>query len=314
MTALLLTESDVKNLVSLRETVLCIEKCFQEIRDQREENHPRTRTKTSKSSLNVMHAALTYSGRAGVKIYFGGKFIFLLYDTNSSELLAVMGAKELGRLRTGAASAIATKYLTGLKSFKLGIAGTGNQALTQVGALTEVANLEKVFVWSPTSHHRHAFADEIRKRYGLEALSVDSLLDAFSKADVGTTITTAKEPFVSRAAAENLIHLNACGSNHADRSEIMVEALDLFPRIYVDDVRQARVEAGELIDGFRKGMFDWKNAIDLKDVVQGRVKKMANAHTLFRSLGIAAEDVAMASLIYDKAEVDRTLYRNFDFQ
>ena len=304
----------MKDLVSLRETVACIEKSFQGIGDQREENHPRTRTKTPRSALNVMHAALTYSGRAGVKIYYGGKFILLLYDTNSLELLAVMSAKEIGRLRTGAASAIATKYLTGLKSFKLGIAGSGNQALTQVGALKEVGNLEKVFVWSPTANHRHDFADLVRNQYGLEALSVDSLLDAFSKADVVTTITTAREPFVSRVAAENPIHLNACGSNHADRSEIMVEALNLFPRVYIDDVQQARDEAGDLIEGFRRGMFDWKNAIDLKDVVQGRVKKITNARTLFRSLGIAVEDVALASLIYDKAVLDRTLYRNFDFQ
>lgn len=249
-----------------------------------------------------------------MKIYLGGKFIFLLYDTNSLELLAVMGAKEIGRLRTGGASAIATKYLTGLKSFKLGIVGSGNQALTQVGALRYVANLEKVFVWSPTERHRRDFADLIRSKYGLEALSVDSLLDAFSKADVVTTITTAREPFVSRVAAENLIHLNACGSNHAGRSEIMVEALDLFPRVYIDDVWQARDEAGELIEGFRRGMFDWKNAIDLKDIVQGRVMTITNARTLFRSLGIAVEDVALASLIYDKAIVDRTAYRDFDFQ
>ena len=302
------------NLVSLREAVACIEKCFQGIGDQTAENHPRTRTKTAKSVLNVMHAALTYSGRAGVKIYHGGKFIFLLYDTNNSELLSVMGAEELGRLRTGAASAVATKYLTGLKSFKLGIAGSGNQALTQVGALREVANLENVFIWSPTPHHRRAFADAIRNRYGLDALSFDSLLDAFSRADVGTTITAAKEPFVSRAAAQNPIHVNACGSNHADRSEMMAEALDLFPRVYVDDLRQAKVEAGELIEGSLRGTFDWKNAVDLKDIVQGRVKKITNSRTLFRSLGIAAEDVAMASLIYDKAKVDKTPYKNFDFQ
>ncbi len=261
-----------------------------------------------------MHGSLSYLGRAGTKIYHGGKFVFLLFDVNSQELLAIMGAKEFGKLRTGAASAVATKYLTGLKSFSLGLAGSGKQAMAQVTALQQIANIEKVFAWSPTTTHRNAFAKEIEEKCGIDARPVDSLFDAFSKSEVATTITTAKEPFVSKSAASSPIHINACGSNHADRSELMIETLGLYPHIYVDDIRQAKIEAGDLIEGSRLGLFNWINAIELKDVVQGKVRKIDGSRTLFRSLGIAVEDVAIASLIYDKISKNRDQFESFEFQ
>jgi ornithine cyclodeaminase/alanine dehydrogenase-like protein (mu-crystallin family) len=310
---LLLSEKDVQNLVSMKEAVESIERCFKSIKDQSLENRPRLRTRASKSTFNVMTASLDYLGRAGVKVYYSGKFAILLYDTNKSELLAVLAAAGLGKYRTGAASAVATKYLTNLKSFRLAIAGTGREAHAQVAAMKEVANIEEVFVWSPTADHRRKFTLDIQ-RDGFEAIAVDSASEAFSKADVATVITSAKEPFVSMDIASHPMHINACGSNHPDRSELTVDSLKLFPKIYVDDLSQAKIEARELIEACGLGVYEWKNVIELKDVVQARANKVENSHTLFRSLGIAAEDVAIASLVYDKASRQSEQYRSYEFE
>jgi alanine dehydrogenase len=314
LTALLLSESQVKDLASVREAVECIENCFQNIGDQGSENYTRTRTKTRTSTLNVMHGSLSYLGRAGTKIYYNGRFVFVLFDSKTQELLAVMGAKEFGKLRTGAASAVATKYLATLKSFIFGLAGTGKQALFQVTALEEIANIEKIYVWSPTSAHRSDFAKELERRSGIDAIPRDSVLDAFKSVDVATTITTAREPFVSKEAASGPIHINSCGSNHPDRSELTVESLTLYPKIYVDDLRQAQVEAGDLIRASSVGVFNWSNAIELKDIVQRKEKRIEGVRTLFRSLGIALEDIAIASLIYDKALKEGDKFQRFEFQ
>jgi alanine dehydrogenase len=313
VTALLLSETQIKDLISVREAVECIENCFRNTGDQRSENHPRTRTKTSTSTLNVMHGSLLYLGRAGAKVYHNGRFVFLLFDCKTQELLAVLGAKEFGKLRTGAASAVATKYLVALKSFNFGIAGSGKQALTQVTALQEIANIERVYVWSPTTVHRNDFANELERRCGIDVIPRDSVLETFRASDVATTITTAREPFVTKEAASGPVHINACGSNHADRSELTLESLALYPKIYVDDFNQAQVEAGDLIRASNLGVFDWGNAVELKDVVQGKERRPEGSKTLFRSLGIAIEDIAIASLIYDRASKERDLFQSFEF-
>lgn len=94
-------------------------------------NTPRTRTIVPGATLNVMHVSLPYLGRAGVKCYLiskqGTRFVFILFNLEDAEPLAVMGADVLGRYQTGAVSAVATKYLCGMNSLKFAIAGSGKQ-------------------------------------------------------------------------------------------------------------------------------------------------------------------------------------------
>jgi ornithine cyclodeaminase/alanine dehydrogenase-like protein (mu-crystallin family) len=304
---LVLSERDVSGLIDMKETVAAVEDSFRRQAEGRAVNSPRTRSAVPGSVLNVMHASLPYLGRAGVKLYLGTKtgtkFLFVLLDLSDASPLAIMGADLLGRYRTGAASAVATKFLCGANDFRLSVYGSGRQALTQVTALATVAKLTEVAVWSPNRDHAKRFVDRLRA-LGFVSSAAESPLEAARSSDVGSAMTSSKEPFLTAEAVENMRHLNLCGSNAADRAEARPDAVATFKTVVVDDIGQAKEEAGDLILAARAGAFDWGNASELKDFVARRVRPAGR--TLFKSTGVALEDVAVASLVYDKAAKSRT--------
>ncbi|MDG6910382.1 MAG: ornithine cyclodeaminase family protein, partial [Nitrososphaerota archaeon] len=159
-----LSERDVGSLLSMDEVVAAVEEAFKMHGSGQAHNYMRTRTRGPGSVLNVMHANSPYLGRGGVKAYMssrgGARFLVVLFDASDSSPLAVMAADMLGRFRTGAASAVATKHLYGKRSGKVALFGSGRQALTQALALRSVMELGEVRVWSPRRENREAFAGE----------------------------------------------------------------------------------------------------------------------------------------------------------
>ncbi|MDV3277651.1 MAG: ornithine cyclodeaminase family protein [Nitrososphaerales archaeon] len=299
---LILSEKDVQDHIGMKDVVPAVEECFRQQAGVRAVNSPRTRSVAQGAVLNVMHASLPYLGRAGVKSYLssrkGVRFLFILFSLDDGQPLAVMGADILGRYRTGAASAVATKFLFGSKRFRLAVFGSGKQALTQVLAMAEVASLEAVRVWSPTREHRESFARDLG-RLGFRATSADAVEGAASSSDVATAITTSGGPFLTRKVVRDLAHVNLCGSNTSGRAEAAPDAVSWFKTVAVDDLAQSRVEAGDLILAEQSGLLTWDRVVELKDIVAGGVRQ--ERPTLFKSNGVAIEDVAVASLIYDKA-------------
>jgi ornithine cyclodeaminase/alanine dehydrogenase-like protein (mu-crystallin family) len=299
---LILDESAVGDLLSMGEVVSAVEECFRKQSVSQSINSPRTRTIAPGAILNVMHGSLPYLGRSGVKCYMstkkGTRFVFVLFSLDDGELLSVMGADALGRYRTGAASAVATKHLFRKRSTRFSIAGSGKQALTQVLAMKEVAALESVRAWSPNRDHLAAFLARLAE-HGVEAMPSASLGEAFHSADVGTTITASRQPFIESADVSSLSHLNICGSNRPESAEASPGAVAEFRTVVVDDLEQARRESGDLIAAERAAKLSWDRVVPLADIVSGRLKP--EPRTLFKSNGVAVEDVAVASLVYDKA-------------
>jgi alanine dehydrogenase len=299
---LFLSEREVERLIDMREVVTAVEEAFRYQGKGEVSNFMRTRSRGASSVLNVMHANLPYLRRGGLKAYMssraGTRFVILLFDSADSAPLAVMGAGIVGRYRTGAASAVATKFLYGKKSGRLAILGSGKQALTQVLALEAVMSLDGVSVWSPTRDHREAFAARL-STLGFNASSSDTARSAMAGADLASTITSASVPFITDQLVSQVSHLNACGGNDPDRSELTPDAVSAFDSVVVDDIPQAKLEYGELIQAAKAGRFIWEKALDLGSVVTG--SKKPSGRTLFKSGGAALEDVAVASMLYDKA-------------
>ncbi len=265
-------------------------------------NSVRTRSRSPRGVLSAMHSSLSYLGRAGLKCYMsskmGTRFVFVLFDSSDSKPLAVMGADVLGRYRTGAASGVATKFLYGKRSAQLAVCGSGKQALTQVLAVATVTSVQKVKVWSPNREHREGFAAKL-VGLGLEASAFDSPGLALGGADIASTITSSDEPFLDGDSISDISHINLCGSNSPDHSEIAAPAVKKFGTVVVDDLLQAKLEYGDLITAVNGESLTWEDVVELKDVVAGRVK--VKGKTLFKSGGAALEDVAVGSMVYDKA-------------
>ena len=299
---LVLSESQVESLLDMKQVVASVEEAFRREGKGEAENVMRTRSRAPGSVLNVMHANLPYLRRGGVKAYMssksGTRFVLVLFDSADSTPLAVMGADIIGRFRTGAASGVATKHLFGKPSGTLAVFGSGKQALTQVLAADAVMDLEEVRVWSPTARHREGFAARLSAR-GFRASACETVEKAVEGAQVASTITSSAEPFLTDRSVGSLSHANVCGGNVPGHSELTPEAVGKFDTVAVDDLPQAKVEYGELIQAAAAGTFSWDSAVRLCDIVAGGSKP--RGRTLFKSGGAALEDVAVADLVYGRA-------------
>jgi alanine dehydrogenase len=300
--ALILSEQDVRGLLDMNEVVGAVEEAFRREGMGEAFNSMRTRSREPGSVLNVMHATLPYLRRGGLKAYLaspsGAKFVVVLFDTSDSSLLAVMGADHLGRYRTGAASGVATKHLYRRKSGTLAILGSGKQALTQALAVRSVMTVDEARIWSPNPGHRDEFSRRLREA-GFKASACDTPGLAFEGADVACSITSSKAPFITEEMLGTASHVNICGGNVPEHAEITSAAMGSFDTCVVDDLHQAKTEYGDLIQAAREGKFSWASAVELGSVVAGKAKPIGR--TLFKSGGAAIEDVAVASMLYDKA-------------
>jgi ornithine cyclodeaminase/alanine dehydrogenase-like protein (mu-crystallin family) len=310
---LVLSERDVEGLIDMKDVVPAVEEAFRRQGMGEASNYMRTRSRGASSVMNVMHANLSYLGRGGLKSYMwsstGTKFAVILFDEMDSAPIAVMGADTLGRYRTGAASAVATKHLYGKRSGKLAIFGSGKQALTQVLAMAAVMSIDEVRVWSPSEERRKSFAAKVSER-GFNASAHSTPAEAIKGAEVASAITSASRSFINEEMVPSLSHLNIAGSNQPEHSEASVSAIGEFDTVVVDDVAQGRVEYGDLIQAEAAGTFAWDSVVELGSVVAGKTRP--KGRTLFKSGGVALEDVAVASMLYDKAMKSGRAYANVE--
>jgi ornithine cyclodeaminase/alanine dehydrogenase-like protein (mu-crystallin family) len=304
---LYLTEADVARLVTIKDAIDTNAEAFAAWRDPRTTNLPRRRAPLHPGALNLMGATYGAKGVLGHKAYFGGSggsvTHFSLYSITEARLLAVIESDLLGQLRTGAASGIATRALARPDAKILGTIGTGHQARTQIAAVCAVRPIKEVRVFSRTPDQREAFAHQMEKELGLAVVASASAEACVTGADVVALITKSAVPVCRSEWLGSGVHVNAAGANAADRRELD-EATVLRAKVLVTDHReQAEIEAAELIDLTAAGRLDWADVDELGDVVSGKAPGRTSPDdlTVFKSLGIALEDVAFGELIYRRA-------------
>ena len=306
--ALFLREADVAALVGIDDVIDTVERSFREYGTGRAVNRPRQRIVVEGGTLHVMAAGIPDWGVLGLKSYAvtpeGRRFISLLYSAETGDLLAMMEADTLGRLRTGAASAVATKYLARADAGAVGIIGTGWQAKTQLTAIARVRPVALVKAYSRNPQRRETFAAGMVQELGAEVVAVDSAEEAVSDVDIVVTITSSRDPIVLGAWLRPGVHVNAVGSNAANRRELDSEAVARADRIVVDSKEQALTEAGDLLAPIHEGRLSWDRVAELGAMVAGAVpgRQDVGEVTLFESLGIALEDVATMHQVYTRAK------------
>lgn len=302
-----LREDDIARVLTMPDVIAAVEDAFRERGRGSAVNRPRQRITTEGSVMHVMSAALPDLGVMGLKTYSTARgttrFVCMLYSTETGELLAVMEANRLGQLRTGAASAVATKYLARPEAGAVGIIGTGWQARSQIAALAVVRPVALVKAYSRDVQRRTLFAQEMTEELAADVEPVDSAEDAVDGVDIIVTATNARDPVLEGRWLRPGTHLNAVGSNWATRRELDADAVARADRIVVDDLEQARIEAGDLITPAEEGLLDWSQVTDLAAIVAGLApgRESPQEITLFESQGIALEDVAAMKLAYERA-------------
>mgnify|MGYP001226426544 CR=1 FL=1 len=302
---LYIKEEDVASLVGVEDAIAALEDGFSHWRCDGTENLPRQRLPlpAPARALNIMAASSPTWGICGHKAYFGGCHHVTLYSIEEKRLLAVIEAGRLGAIRTGAASGVATRYLAREDSSVVGIIGTGRQARTQLLAMAAVRSLRSVRVFGRDAGRRQSFADEMAAILSCEVEPCDTAEACVRDAHIVVAATNSSEPVVLGDWLAPGCHVNAIGANGYARRELDDAAVLHAALVATDDRDQAQTEARELIDLTRDGKLDWDEVVELGDLVQhnhpGRGSD--NDITLFKSLGIALEDIAFGKVIYDRA-------------
>lgn len=311
MDVLYLREGEVERLLSMEVALEAVEDAFRAQAAGRLANHPRRRLHPDRNVyFHYMAAADAGSGYFGMKLYAsapaGVRFLVPLYRADTGALVALLEADFLGRMRTGAASGVATKYMARADARRVGLLGSGHQAPTQLEAISRVRRLERVRVYSPNPDHRRAFAESMSAKLGLPVEPVETGERAIHEADIVVVCTNAKQPALQGGWLAPGAHINAVGANFPQKRELDDAAVARAHRIVVDSLEQSREEAGDLIAPFAARPERWQQVRELGEVVAGRFPGRGGPEeiTLFKSNGVALEDVAAAVRVYERARAD----------
>ena len=252
-----------------------------------------------------MAAADLELGYACVKAYGGvadgTAFVVALFAVDRPELVAVIEADHLGRLRTGAASAVAARHLAREGAESLGVIGCGGQAETQVACIrAAVPTVDRVVAYCRTERNLRAFC----KRVGADP--AESNREA-AEQDVVVTITTSRDPVLRGEWLRPGALVCAAGANKPAARELDNVVLERASLVCCDWREQARIESADLIEPVQQGVLDWLEVHELHEIVSGELpgRQSPEDIVLFKSNGIAAWDVAIAAAAVERARARR---------
>lgn len=305
---LLLTEADVRAILTMPLALEAVETSFRRLGDGAAVSHPRRRLLIpGKTILNYMAASDAAAGYLGLKIYSiargVARFVVPLFRAETGEMVALIEADYLGQMRTGAASGVAAKVMARQNARTVAIIGTGLQARTQVEAVAHARKLDLIRAFGRDAQKREKFGKEMTERLGVPVKPASSAEEAVRGADIVITSTTSKTPVVEGRWIEPGMHISAIGSNFAEKREIDTEAVRRCDVIAADSVEQSKIESGDLIQAFAGDEWRWATVCEFADIVTGKApgRTSRDQVTLFKSNGIAIEDVVVAGKIYELA-------------
>lgn len=228
----------------------------------------------------------------------------MLFNGDTGELLSLMNASPITAIRTAAVSAVATRLLARADSSHLAIIGSGVEARSHLPAIASVRQIKKTRVVSRRRERADLFAAEMGGRYTFPIEAVDTVEEAVADADIVVTVTNSHEPVIRREWISEGAHINAIGTHSPASREIDGETM-AAARIFVDRRESAINEAGDYVLAVKEGLITEVNIVGeigelLIGAKQGR--QTSEDITLFKSLGLAVEDLACAQFLFEKAQ------------
>ncbi len=306
METLILTKRDVESLLTMEETIAAVETAFRLHGENKVQMPPKIYLNFEEGDLRAMPAQV--GERAGIKWVNSHPknpekglptvmAVLILNDPSTGFPLSIMDATHLTNMRTGAAGAVAVKYLAPKNAESVGFIGCGIQARFQFLAVKEVMDISLVRAYDVRSETAKNFASFV-KSFGVDAEVAEA--ERVCKCDVLITTTPSRKPVVKDEWIEAL-HINAIGADAPGKQELEEKTL-LRAKIVVDDMAQA-LHSGEINVAISKGILKPENIYaTLGEIVAGKKKGRENNElTIFDSTGLAIQDIATASVVYEKA-------------
>jgi ornithine cyclodeaminase len=249
-----------------------------------------------------MKAVSVFPGNAkrGIDTHQGA---VLLFEADTGRLSALMDGAAITAIRTAAVSGVATDLLARRDAGELAILGAGVQARTHIEAIAAVRPLRRIRIWSRNPQRAAALAAELRPRLQFSIEAASSAEDALRDADIVATVTASPEPILQREWLKAGVHINAVGSSIPTSREIDTATM-VAARLFVDRRESALAESGDLLIAMEEGAVKGDHVqAELGDVIIGKDpgRRSPGDLTLFKSLGLAVEDVASAAYIVRRA-------------
>lgn len=304
----LITDDEVAALVTMREAIFAMTAAFEQFGNGAGAIAPRVRASAEHGqravTISAMGAALPAGGVAGAKVYttVQGRFCFVivLFSSVTGEPLAAIEANEITRFRTAAASAVAMRALARRDARVLALFGTGVQARAHAEAFLLTHPFERVLVAGRAG--APDLAHWIAAEFGVKASAVDAA-SAAREADVVATCTRATEPLFDGRLVRPGAFVAAIGSSKPQARELDDALLARADQIVVEWLPAAQAEAGEFVRA-APGVIDPARVVELgKLLVHGaRYERKPNDIVIYKSVGVGLQDVALAQLVWQRAQ------------
>jgi len=225
------------------------------------------------------------------------------FSRHTGEMIALMNASEITAIRTAAVSAVATRLLAREDAHQLGIIGAGVQARTHLVALDAVRSIKQARVACRNIEHAQELVREMQPRFSFRIEAVKTNEEAVRGADLIVTATSSQEPVINKDWISPGAHVNAIGT-HSPNSREIDSATMAAARIFVDRRESAMNESGDYLLAAKEGLINADSIVgEIGELLMGtkRGRNSVDEITLFKSLGLAIEDVACAEYLYEKA-------------
>jgi ornithine cyclodeaminase/alanine dehydrogenase-like protein (mu-crystallin family) len=309
MSIFYLTEAEVARVLTMELALETTAAAFRKLALDEAVNIPRQRCQTDHVMLHVLPAAAKTLGAIGFKAYTvpksgEAKFHVTLFDPKQGGITAIIEADVLGQFRTGAATGIATKKLARADASTIGLFGAGKQARTQLLAVCKSKPIKKAYIYSRDVAKRKAFAASMAQETGVEVVPVEKPEEAAKGLDIIITATASRDPVLFGEWLSEGQHLNLVGSNFLVKTETDVEVFRRSQLVTVDSKEQAKLEAGEIDQAIKAGVLHWSDVYDFAYVLVGKYpgRESPQSVTLFKSLGLGIEDIALAVKVVELAK------------
>ncbi len=306
--ALYLTEAEVQSLVTMDDAITALRDGFNQWGKGGTATLPRGRLGLpGNKRLNLMASVIPASDVFGIRAYYslasGANNLVLLFSIEDTRLLAIIESRWASATRTGAASGLATGLMARKDASSVAIIGTARQAGPQLHAMKAVRPISRITAHSRDQAHREDFAARMTDELGIPVSTAATAEACVEGADIIVTMTNSKTPVLRGSWLKPGQHINAAGANSANCRELDDAAVLAADIKAVDDLSQARIEAGAFMEMTAEGSLDWGDIHELGTLVQGEVPGRDNDGqiTLYKSLGIPLEDVAFARIIHARA-------------
>ncbi|TDN70010.1 ornithine cyclodeaminase family protein [Paraburkholderia sp. BL10I2N1] len=300
-----ISEQNVVELMSLSDAIGALERGLAQQAAGDARNMVKTHVAWAENNLHAIGATYPKTGIVGTKTWAhttGGTCpLLILFDAATGQLKAIIEAFALGQMRTGGISGVASRWLTQPDADLMALIGTGKQALSQLAAVAAVRPLRLVRVFSPTPEKRQAFIARARETFHMEIVEASSVEEAVADAPIITTVTRAKQPFLSASCIARGAHINAVGAITEERVELEMNVFARCTRAVVDDLPAAQRLSTELIRAYGESR-RWADVNSLCDVIAGKNGRTTDDDiTIFKAMGMGVSDLALGVEILERA-------------